>query len=225
MAPKRKFGRPKKKTKGPILGKATILAGPLWQAWLQHVLREGPTWLYVALFLSHMLCCRITEILKLAAGDFLWRSKSVQIAAMKGGPSVNKHMLSAIYPKLLALKKSGIKRKRTKHQGARGKVTYMDEWLWPDLAKGLLFRSTRSDSGLVRRNKDAVCRAVCRLRKTFEPPAKFSCDTHRIRSHSGRHTMVNNFKVCNVHQDVGMRMARIADARTWDQKHNHAQAN
>ena len=217
MAPKRKVGRPMKTTKGPLLGKATILAGPLWQAWLQHVLREGPTWLYVALFLSHMLCCRITEILKLTAGDFLWRSKSVQIAAMKGGPSVNKHMLSVIYPKLLALKKSGIKRKRTKCQGARGKVNYMDVWLWPEQAQAHLFRSTRSDSKLVRRNKDAVCRAVCRLRKTFQPDAKSLCDTHRIRSHSGRHTMVNNFKTSNVHQDVGMRMARISDARTWDQ--------
>ena len=44
-------------------GQAASLPGKLWEAWTQHLLKTGPTWVWVAVILTHILCCRITEIL------------------------------------------------------------------------------------------------------------------------------------------------------------------
>ena len=43
-------------------------------------------WLYVAVTLTHALCARITEVLKLKASDFHWSGRTVTIAALKRQP-------------------------------------------------------------------------------------------------------------------------------------------
>ena len=43
-------------------------------------------WVYVAVVLTHVLCCRITEILTLEAGDFNWKANYVTIKPLKRQP-------------------------------------------------------------------------------------------------------------------------------------------
>ena len=214
MATARKVGRPmKKKSTGLKLGKAAVLSGPLWRLWMQHVWAQGPTWLWVALFLSHALCSRITEVLRLRASDFKWKSHSVYVAALKRCPGTQKHMMKAIFPELRQLREQGARKRRHRRWGARGVVHFWDSWTWPE-SEGLLFKSSRCDSHLVRRNKDTAAKAVARLRQSFDPPKKNIFNAQRIRTHSARHTMINNFKDAQVSDHAGMRMARISDYRT-----------
>ena len=60
--------------------------GKLWKQWTEHVKRVGPSWLFAAITLSHMFCCRISEILSLQANDFNWRHRFVRIKPLKRQP-------------------------------------------------------------------------------------------------------------------------------------------
>jgi hypothetical protein len=71
---------------GKRLGQAAALHGPLWGMWRRHLLNSSPCWLYVAVTLTHILCCRISEVLALRKEDFDFRNKQVKIAALKRGP-------------------------------------------------------------------------------------------------------------------------------------------
>ena len=200
---------PKKKATKKRLGKAVTLPGPLWGMWLAHVLAHGTCWLYVALLLSHALCLRISEALRLRAEDFSFQAKSVYIGPLKGQAGFRKPMIPEIRKTLLHLQKYVVKRKRSRQQGARGCVQFTDQWRWP--ATGFLFPSERCDASEVTRTKDTVCKAISRLRKTFEHPTDGS-----VRSHSGRHTMINTLKLAGLPDQVSMYYARIQDHRTFE---------
>ena len=213
---KRARGRPPKK-KGPKyhLGKASALRGELWPKWLQHVLKEGPTWLYVCLLLTHCLCCRVSEVLRLQRKEFNFRNNFCEIKPLKGGRAMRKHILSTVMPKLKQLRDRGISKRRSRKQGARGTIIYQDRWAWPSEENDYLFPSERSDSKEVHRCKDTVCKAIGRLRKTFQPPKNHYVHTHAIRSHSGRHRMVNDLRGAGVPDNIAMSFARICDKRTF----------
>ena len=53
-----------------LLGQASTLPGSTWNKWRKHVLNVGPTWLFVAVTLTHCLRCRISEVLALKSEDF-----------------------------------------------------------------------------------------------------------------------------------------------------------
>ena len=139
---------PKKKTTKKRLGKAVTLPGPLWGIWLAHVVAHGTCWLYVALLLTHTLCLRISEALHLRAEDFSFKAKSVFIGPLKGQAGVRKPMIPEIQKTLIRLQRNGVKRKRSKQQGARGCVQFTDKWRWP--TTGFLFPSERSDAAEAR---------------------------------------------------------------------------
>lgn len=63
-------GKPKGKAmkinkKQKLNGPADSLVGDAWKCWIQHLERRGPTWLVAFTTLSHLLCARVTEIMKL----------------------------------------------------------------------------------------------------------------------------------------------------------------
>ena len=205
--PKKRGPKPKKK-QSKKLGKAATLPGELWVQWVNHVLAHGRCWLYMALVLCHLLCLRITECLRLAAEDFSFRAGTVHIAPMKRQDAVRKPMLPEVKTLLQNFKKKGIKRKRAEQKGSRGKVTWTDQWKWPQ--QGMLFPAERMDCCSEGRNKNTVCKAISRLRKTFEHPTD-----RPIRSHSGRQTMVNALKASGLPDDVAMFYARISDKQTY----------
>ena len=60
------------------------------------------------------------------------------------------------------------------------------------------------------RNKDTVCKAISRLRSTFEEPTD-----RTIRSHSGRQTMVNTLKASGLADDIAMYYARMSDKQSF----------
>ena len=78
--------RAKKTMKKSLLGQAEAMHGKLWKQWTEHVKRVGPSWLFAAITLSHMFCCRISEILSLQANDFNWRHRFVRIKPLKRQP-------------------------------------------------------------------------------------------------------------------------------------------
>ena len=213
---KRKRGRPPKR-KAPTfrLGQASSLPGPLWNLWLSHILKHGPTWLCVATFLSHALCCRITEVLRLRGQDVTIKDKTVHVASLKRAGAVDKRILGALLPKLLKLKQKGVRKKRQRRAGARGFVSWMDVWTWPEKPSGYLFPSHRLDAKETRRTKDTACKAVARLRKLFAPRCKEPPVTRTIRTHSARHRMINDLKISDIPDAISMRMARIKDHNTF----------
>lgn len=207
-------GRPRKRQpQKKKIGKATPLPGDLWCQWLIHVINNGQCWLYAALLLSHLLCLRITEVLRLKGSDFQWKQECVRIGPLKRQAATVKHMIKGVLPILLDLRKKPLKRKRKRNKGFLGCVQEWDTWSWPK-DEGLLFPSHRSDASTLRRNKDTACKAVSRLRATFFPKKAVEC-TSRIRTHSGRHRMISDLKGSNVGDDAGMIFARIADKRTY----------
>lgn len=60
--------------------------------------------------------------------------------------------------------------------------------------------------------KDVVCHAIAKARKTFDHP---DIENKSIRSHSGRHRMINDIKYSSIPEDAGMLFARIRDKKTW----------
>ena len=213
----RKVGRPKKKKPAPKfrLGKASALPGQLWQVWLQHVLSFGPTWLWVALLLSHVLCLRITEVLTLRARDFQWSAHHVHIGPLKSQPAVKKGMLKALLPVLKSLRENGKSRRRKRKFGARGMKVVCDTWSWPCEKDSYLFPSQRSDSKKPHCCKDTACKAVARARACFKPGRGLFVETEKIRTHSGQHRMINDMKQAQVPQETAMKYARISDVRTF----------
>ena len=215
-AMKRKPGRPKKKhSPAYSLGKASSLPGPLWGCWIGHVLASGPTSLWVALVLSRCLCLRITEVLRLRKRDFQWTGKRVHIGALKNQAAVNKSLLGAFLPFLKSLRDNAKSRKRSRNMGVRGQVSFRDCWTWPENDDDFLFPANRADAKDSHRVKDTACKAVARLRKTFKPPKSAFVEAEKIRTHSGRHRMINDLKESNISQQVAMKFARISDVRTF----------
>lgn len=205
---------PKRKPPAYRLGQASGMNGDLWQLWLAHVLNQGPTWLYVCLLLTHCLCGRVTEILRLQKKDFDFANGTCYIKALKRGAPMRKPILSALLPAIKQLEKKGIKKKRTMKQGVRGEISYWDRWQWPSQPKGYLFPADRQDSRTKYRCKDTACKAVSRVRKNFKVPEHLHVNRSLIRTHSGRHRMINDCKRSAVPDEVGMHFARIVDKRT-----------
>ena len=84
-----KKGQKKGARGGRKLGQAAMLTGKMWTQWRNHILKTSSTWLFVAITLSHALCARITEVLKLKGSDFHWAAKTVTIAALKRQPQAS----------------------------------------------------------------------------------------------------------------------------------------
>ena len=115
--------------------------------------------------------------------------------------------MSAILPTLRALKKKGKTVKRTRTCGVLGDVVLKDTWAWPT-GQQYLFPDRTGASHV---KKDIVCHAIKKLRGSFAVHG-----SEKIRSHSGRHSMINMLKKHNVPADVGMSFARISHKRTYD---------
>ena len=212
----KKRARPRKTMKKKPekhVGKASCMPGQLWPLWLGHVHSQGTCWLHACLLLTHVLCLRVTEALKLKASDFNWSARSVHIGALKRQKPWNKPMLSVILPLLRRLRDKGLACKRKRGRGVLGKKAFEDVWKWPNSKDGLLFPSVRKDAKGSHRNKNTVCTAVRRLRKSFTVPKGSWLDVNKIRTHSGRHRMVNDLKLAAVPDDIAMMYARIADPR------------
>lgn len=215
MAKKRGPGRPRKRRSPQYkLGKACSLPGPLWEMWLQHVLDKGPTWLYVCLMLTHVLCCRVTEVLKLKKKDINFKRGTIFVAPLKRGPPVTKHVMKPAMAKLRLLRDRGVAKVRTRKKGMWGDVKELDRWKLPADKNDWLFPALRNDCDTGHTNKNTVCKAVARIRGSFNPQ-DLNVENNSIRSHSGRHRMVNDMKRCGVADGTAMRFARIIDRRTF----------
>ena len=102
-------------------------------------------------------------------------------------------LLNAILPTLRTLRKKGKSVVRKRRCGVRGTVSFKDKWCWPTGQKFLF--QTGLGSPMIK--KDVVCHAIQQARKSFRV-----MDSHKIRSHSGRHSMINALKTDNVQQTL-----------------------
>ncbi|OLQ03028.1 hypothetical protein AK812_SmicGene14072 [Symbiodinium microadriaticum] len=149
------------------------------------------------------------DVLALRACDFNWRSHRVRIKALKGGKEVLKWIISSSRASLQRLRDKGLVVRRKRQAGARGQVTVREEWKWPR-GDALLFESEGRPGKP--RTKDVVSHAIVRARKTFQAE---HIDRSRIRSHSGRHRMIQDMKASGVADHVGMAHARIKSVKTY----------
>ena len=81
--------------KGKRLGPADSLQGNAFSLWMQHLCATGPTWVYVAMAMQHLLCCRITEILRTKKEDIDIAGRRCFIKPMKGGGGLWKPLSEA----------------------------------------------------------------------------------------------------------------------------------
>ena len=123
-------------------------------------------------------------------------------------------LLGAVLPSLRGLRTKGKSYKRTLKCGARGVKKFQDEWRWPSSGQYLF----PNQWGTGPKTKDAVCHAISKARKSFKPPKNQAAmlEPHRIRSHSGRHRMINDMKTSAVATDAAMTYARIKHKKTFD---------
>ena len=121
-------------------------------------------------------------------------------------------LLSSCLPVLRRLRQKGRSRKKQRSWGALGKRTFNDQWKWPK--KGYLFPNSTGTGPI---KKDIVCHNICKARSSFEPPkGSVLLSKKSVRSHSGRHRMINDLKSSGVATDAAMVFARIKHKRTFD---------
>lgn len=126
---------------------------------------------------------------------------------------VKKIMLSSCLKLLRRLRDHGSSRKKTKSWGACGQRTFKDAWTWPK--NGSFLFPNREGTGPM--TKDIVCHNITKVRKSFRaPPGSVLLDPATIRSHSGRHRMINDLKFSGVPCDAAMQYARIKNKRTFE---------
>ena len=121
-------------------------------------------------------------------------------------------LLTAVLPALRRLRSKGKSCRRTRKCGARRAESFKDTWKWPS-GNGFLFPN-RTGKGHV--TKDIVCHAIIKARKNFSPPKAQMLNPTRVRSHSGRHRMINDLKTSGVPSDAAMVFARIKHKKTFD---------
>ena len=119
----------------------------------------------------------------------------------------SQHILNATIPLLRRPKDKGISRWRTKNKGMWGMARVRDQWAWPCGENHYLFPAVRSGCKLPHRQKDTACKATSKLRQTFYATSQHHVAQSTVRSHSGRHRMVNDMKP-EVPDEVDMRSAR-----------------
>ena len=122
-------------------------------------------------------------------------------------------MLSSVVRTMKSFRDNGVTRRRHRGCGTRGMQYVVDSWKWPKTSQGFLFPSDRSPGKP--KSKDSVCHRICKIRKTFRPKER-TFNTERVRSHSGRHRMVNDLKRSDATTEVAMTFARIRDKKTFD---------
>eukprot|EP00439_Symbiodinium_sp_Y106_P054716 s6649_g7.t1 len=163
MAPKRQMKKPAAQKKCSGKGQADMLVGPSWRAWLDHLQNKGPTWLWALTTLCHLLCCRVTEVLKLQREDVDLESGFVYVGPLKRQGEVRKPLSKAAREVLERwVQDGGVSEERTRKCGSRGVVTIHDKWRFPPVEdkEAYLFPAVRSDSKLKRMNKDIYIKRV-----------------------------------------------------------------
>ena len=137
------------------LGPADALHGAAFASWLSHLQSSGPTWLFIVVSLQHVLCCRVTEILRIQLQDCDLAGKRMFIKPMKKGAGLWKPLSEAA---LLLLtrwqEEGGVSVNRTKVCGSRGLQTHRDEWAWPLHPEDYFFPAGRKGAQCKHRNKD-----------------------------------------------------------------------
>ena len=116
-------------------------------------------------------------------------------------------LLNAVLPTLRRLRKKGKSLVRNRRCGVRGAMSFKDSWSWPT-GQNYLFPDRTGKSHI---KKDMVCHAIQKARCSLK-----AMESHKTRSHSGRHTMINTLKSENVLADAGVSFARISHKRTYD---------
>ncbi|CAE7696987.1 unnamed protein product [Symbiodinium sp. CCMP2592] len=187
------------------------------KSWLQHLKGVGPTWCYVLASMCHLLCCRVTEVLRLQAKHVDLAFGRVQVGELKKQEKILKPLTDTAKTFFTQLRdNAGHSEQRTRRFGSRGYVTYQDSWSWPTDPEAFLFPATRKDAVAKHMNKDTASAAIRRARASFVPPAGTDVKISSIRSHSSRQRAINDLKVTGVSTPIGKRFARIVSDRVWE---------
>ena len=136
-------------------GQADSLVGGAWKAWVKHLERTGPTWLYIFVIMSHCLCARVTEVMRLTLASVDFEGGMIHIDSLKRQASIDKPMLKALLDQMATWKQNGgVTFTRTRKCGSRGLVTFQDHWSWPTESQPEFFPAVRKDCKVKSMNKD-----------------------------------------------------------------------
>lgn len=136
-------------------GQADSLTGNGWAAWMTHVSRVGPSWLFVLFALCHLLCCRVSEILKLQLQDMDFENKRVKIKPLKKRGEIMKPISATLQKFLDKWRQDGGQSfTYTRKWGKQGLRTYRDTWSFPTEPEQYFFPPKRSDNKMGRMSKD-----------------------------------------------------------------------
>ena len=200
-AEKKQGGRSKKTKKqgGRKIGKANSLLGDSWDLWLKHVLKTVGARFYFILWLTRVLCIRVTQSAQLEVEDMNCDKKKVWIRPFKKHLGIWKDLVPSVLATIRMVKKKGI----TDASGT---------WTWPK--SGPLFPS-RTGAKLKHLSKDVVSHAIVKARKTFQCEDLTTEDVEKIRSHSGRRNAISRFAGAGIPDPVGMAFAQIGSIRVY----------
>lgn len=138
-------------------GQADSLTGSAWSAWMTHLSRVGPSWLFVLFALCHLLCCRVTEILKLQLQDIDFEKKNVKIKPLKKRGEIMKPISATLQKFLDKWRQDGGQSfTYTRKWGKQGLRTYRDTWSFPTEMEQYFFPPKRSDNKMGRMSKDPL---------------------------------------------------------------------
>ena len=113
-------------------GQADKLPGAAWALWTNHAQATGPSWLYPAVCLGHLLCLRVTEVLSLSGRDVDLAGGVVRVRALKRQEATDKCLNEAAATFVRKLQEEGVIVNRTKNTGLQGVKAANDIWTWPE---------------------------------------------------------------------------------------------
>jgi integrase len=191
-------------------GKAHVLQGPRWQAWLKSLWlkslkKECHARAYLAIYLTNAMCVRITQAYQLEAADFdFGRSPRVWFKPFKRHVGAWKPMLPSVLKEIQAIRKNGLK---------------ADEGDFSRPKAGNLFPS-RKGSKLPHLNKDVVSHAIVAGRTAFIAKHKNKWPDlvdakQKIKSLSGRRHAITKFAGADLPMHIGMAWAQITSPRVY----------
>ena len=192
------------KKKSKKLGQANSLNGKRWLDWLCHVRDNSGGKYFLALYLTQVLCIRISQALQLRVCDFNFRDRTVWIAPFKRHAAATKPLVPSAANTLQQIKVEGVKSKTQKN------------FCWPK--KGYLFPS-RKGSKQPYMSRYVMAHMIAKVRTSFlekfahKYPDLVAGKT--IRSHSGRRHAITAYAESGLDPLIGMAYAQISSFRVY----------
>ena len=190
-------------------GQADPLRGPAWAKVAEHMKTHGgAAWLYPVWVFLRALVMREGQVVLLRGDDFAKDLSEVWACPFKCRRKGEYKPIPRVWRGMLEeLRRNGHSMTVT-----RRTKTFKATWRW---RKGLLFPSEKQTAERKHIGTKAVEKAIRRAKGSLDPSDR-DLNIPKIRSHSGKHRAVNDFKTAMIPTPVWQPSAEIRCRRTAD---------